>query len=106
MGNFQQWSSREHSSFNEEGFDEGPIIVVESYKFSKGSSYENIRIQVYEKGSLLAAKVLKKMVSSQNWHSELKPQDESIAKYYKPIPYILFGSVLQKIKDSNYPYLT
>jgi len=41
------------------GFDEGPIIVVESYKFSKGSSYENIRIQVYEKGCLLAAKVLK-----------------------------------------------
>ena len=68
-----------------EGYDTGPIIEVESYDITQGSSYSEIRTMVYRRGYDLAARILSKLQSQHPSPLSSHPQDEAQAVYWKPI---------------------
>ena len=90
--------------FMSEEFDQGPIIKVEKYKFSSGSSYQNIRTEVYEKGFILISKILFEMQQNPNKKIKSYRQDEKCAKYWDPIPPVKMREVLSKVENKNYKF--
>ncbi len=90
--------------FMTENYDEGPIIRFETYKFSKDTSYEDIRIKVYSGGCELAAKVLEMIVEKELLPSQGLAQDTSKAKFWKPISSEKLKVVREKLNNNKYRY--
>jgi len=90
--------------FMTEGYDEGPIIKSEWYEFPINIDYKSIRIKVYERGCILAGKVLRLIMESKIKPNDIKPQDENNASYWDPIPDDKFNKVLEIIDKRQYYY--
>lgn len=87
--------------FMSENYDQGPIIQIERYIFSSGMDYVSIREKVYREGCALAGKVLKTVFKNNMLPSDGIIQDESLSRYWKPIPDDKFKEVLKKINEKN-----
>ena len=92
--------------FVTEGYDEGPIIETERYYSSKEADYNSIRTQVYMDGCKLAGKVVKQVNDHQLKPSDCAAQNEKDAVFRTPIPSEAMVTVLQKIKNKEYRYMT
>ena len=92
--------------FIDSGFDTGPIIKVEWYKFSKKATYQNIRTKVYSRGCRLAAEILFKINNNDLFIKKAKPQNNLKGKYWSPINKKNMQLVYKKIKNKKYKYQT
>mgnify|MGYP003950504289 CR=1 FL=1 len=90
--------------FFDEGYDTGPIIMTESYKFNDSADYQSIRNKVFEKSYILSGKILKKVQEEDLKPSQLKKQNNLEGKYWDPIPNKKMKQVLEKIKKRKYKF--
>lgn len=92
--------------FMDEGYDTGPIIDIECYTFPRGSSYQELRSAVYQSAALLLAKCLSRIAATGLTPSEAQIQDESVAKYWKPIPDELQQAMVLKLTNNSYKHIS
>lgn len=88
--------------FMTEGYDEGPIIKLESYEFPRDADYQSIRIKTYRNGFMLMGKAVA-LVLGQN----LTPAGgmaQETGTYWPPIPPNKMADVQRKIKAHKYRY--
>lgn len=90
--------------FMTEDYDEGNIIYSEWYKFKTNSDYKSIRIKVYQKGIILAAKTLRLIFEKKFTSIDAIPQNNKFAKYWDPIPEDKLIKVFDLIKNGKYKY--
>lgn len=88
--------------FMTENYDDGPIIIKEKYNFSKENNYSSIRVKTFEKGCVLAAKALNIVKERKMNLKNAILQDETQAKFWKPIPDHKFKRVINIIKNKTY----
>lgn len=74
-------------------YDEGPIILKESYDIKKNQNYTDIRVLIYENGIKLLCKLFDKFQNDKNFH--IKKYYKKTDFVYKPIP----KEKLQLVKD-------
>jgi methionyl-tRNA formyltransferase len=89
--------------FMTEGYDEGPIIKIESYNFSSHDTYTSIRTHVYRESLRLMAETVK-MVLEQQW-TPLDGQTQDTGELFMPIPEEKMKQVLEKISTKSYRYM-
>ena len=92
--------------FMTEEYDEGPIIKSEFYEFPSDLDYKSIRLKVYKNGCSLAGKALSLMKEKNMIPSDGIIQNESVSKYWNPIPQNKFEKVIEKIIQKKYTYQT
>jgi len=90
--------------FMSEGYDAGPIITSEWYEFQKEGDYQSIRTKVYRDGVVLAGKVLAKIQQTKMTPQNGIAQDETSARFWKPIPDDKMAVVLKKIEAQAFAY--
>lgn len=81
--------------FMNEGIDEGPIILREELFFSKGDTYVDVRVKVYERGHALLAKGVKKVLAEGLTPATLPPQPAG--SYFRVIEPDKMQVVLKKL---------
>lgn len=90
--------------FMSEGYDEGGILMAETYEFAKDSSYQEIRVKVYSKGCDLAGKILSEIDRNDINPKDAQPQLEANAKYWAPITNDKMSVIKKKLELSRYRY--
>jgi methionyl-tRNA formyltransferase len=90
--------------YMDQGYDTGPIIMMESYDFPRDADYRSIRIHVYRAGVSLAAKALRLIQDRAMTPRDVAPQDSSKGKYWDPIPDDKMEEVLKKVSTGAYRY--
>jgi methionyl-tRNA formyltransferase len=88
--------------FMNKNYDEGPIIKIEYYKFSKKTKYYDIRRTVYEKGINLGLQTLSYMQKNKLDHRKFKIQSKNEGKIYKPIPNKKLKFIINKVNKYGY----
>jgi len=89
--------------FMADGYDEGPIIQIESYDFSHVDTYRSIRVKTYRESIRLMAETVKKVL-----HQRLTPDDGQIqgaGELFPPIPDEKMEQVLIKVAAKSYRYM-
>lgn len=84
------------------GIDEGPIVLQESYGFTRADRYPDVRITVYQKGFALLARGVERVATESLRPADCPAQGEGV--YYKPIPEAEMAAVVQKLADGRYSY--
>ena len=88
--------------FMTEGIDEGPIISVERYNFSRSDSYSDIRTSLYKSGFLLMANSVRKVIEENMSLEFSEPQPKG--QYWDVISEEKMQKVYLKINNGNYKY--
>jgi methionyl-tRNA formyltransferase len=88
----------------DEGYDSGPIIASEAYKFAKNASYQDIRTDVYRRGCALAGKAVAMIQKQRLTPGDCAKQDESKAHYWRPIPESEMKVVLERVAERRFKY--
>lgn len=84
------------------GIDEGPIIVQESYNFTKKDKYTDIRSKLYLKNVELMAKAIEKIVNNDLTPEKLAPQEDG--HYWNVIDQDKIETVKMKLANGQYKY--
>ena len=91
--------------FMAEEYDAGPIIKIEKYNFTPGSTYKDIRNKVYENAirlmSFSVGLIFQEGLTSQN----MKPQSSDFQPY-SPITSEEMKIVYEKIKNNSHPAIS
>lgn len=90
--------------FMSEGYDEGPIIQIESYDFSPAHTYTSIRVHVYREALRLTAETVKKVLSQGLTPANGKAQ--GAGHFFIPISDEKMQQVLAKIATKSYRYMS
>ena len=90
--------------FMSDEYDEGEIIYIETYNFSKKDSYQDIRNKVLLNGCCLAAKVLEQLFLGKIDRSKLKKQSLGEGRFWRPMPDNTLAEVKQKVLTGTYKY--
>ncbi|MDR7306032.1 formyltransferase family protein [Rhodoferax saidenbachensis] len=90
--------------FMSEEYDAGPVIEFETYDFPRQVNYSKIRIHVYREGCRMAGRVLAKIQRDHLSPAAMQPQDESVARYWNPIPNEKMTLILEKLSTQSYRY--
>ena len=85
-------------------YDQGPIIEIETYQFSKDASYQSIRTHVYKRGFELAARILTGVIDSALTTNFGLPQDDKSARTWLLIPDSKLEQVRRKVAEGRYKY--
>lgn len=88
--------------FMTEGYDEGPIIVSESYEFPKDTDYQSIRVRTYRDGFLLLGKAAAVVASGRLKPDDAIPQGEGMT--WKPMDESTMQSVVARVARGEYAY--
>jgi methionyl-tRNA formyltransferase len=83
-------------------YDEGPIIKIEYYKFSKNTTYYDIRRTVYKKGIDLGLQTLLNIQENTLDFKKFKTQNKNEGKTYKPIPNKKLNFIIKKVNKNGY----
>lgn len=86
--------------FMEEGYDSGPIIEVETYKYPKGSTYVDIRVDLYLKAVDLMARSTKRALTEGLFPSRLPAQEDGVL--HKPIDDSSMKKALERLRTATY----
>ena len=86
--------------FMSEGFDEGAVVVVEDYVFTKQDRYIDIRVKVLAAGFSLLARATSDLMRTGN----VIAVPQGPGQYYKPIPEDKMTEVLRKLQSEEYRY--
>lgn len=89
--------------FMTEGYDEGPIIVSESYDFTQVDTYSSIRSKVYRESLRLAAETVKEVFSQGLTISDFPQQ--GAGELFAPISAEKMQVVLEKVANKSYRYM-
>jgi len=90
--------------YMDSGYDSGPIVIAEKYKFKRNSTYEDIRIKTYRKNFLLASKVLLEIQKNKLTPDGFPKQDVTEGKNWPPIGKNDMKKVLSRISKKLYIY--
>lgn len=88
--------------FVNEGIDEGPIILSETYSFLRNDTYSDIRTKVYKKSFGLLVKAVKKVVEQDLRPEKMVPQGSGI--YRGVIDEKKIREVYCKLSEGRYKY--
>jgi len=91
------------SHFMAEGYDDGPIIKIEKYRFPANYDYNSIRTFVYEKSIELMASSINTVLD--NDMTPLDGIDQEKGHLYKPISEEQLTEVINKISEGKYKYI-
>jgi len=89
--------------FMTEGYDEGPIVKVESYRFPRASDYVDIRVRVYREAQRLMAETVRDVLDRGLAPADLPPQPEG--SLFRPIPDDKLQEAIRRIDDKSYRFL-
>ena len=83
--------------FMDEGYDTGPIITVESYDLKPPFEYSDIRKMVYQRGCVLAAKVLSNISAGKLRAADAIGQELDLGQQWPPMPLDKFNKMLDML---------
>jgi methionyl-tRNA formyltransferase len=83
-----------------QGIDEGPLVAVEDYSFTKKDRYVDIRVKTLNRGYELLARTASNFIKTGTMTSQ--PQEEGT--YYKPIPDQKLAQVIAKLVSEGYKF--
>jgi methionyl-tRNA formyltransferase len=89
--------------FMTEGYDEGPIIQTESYKFSPADTYPSIRVRVYQESLRLMGETVKKVLEQRL--TPFNGKEQGTGQLFSPIPDEKMQEVLAKVAAKSYRYM-
>lgn len=90
--------------FMDEGYDTGPVITVESYDLTPPFDHSAIRKEVYQRGCVLAAKILASISSGKLSPADSVPQKPESGEQWPPMPDDQFNMLLSKLANGHcYP---
>jgi methionyl-tRNA formyltransferase len=90
--------------FMVEGYDEGPIIESESYRFDAHDTYQSIRVRVYREALRMMAQAVKRVLDDGLTVDRAEPQGPG--ELFKPIPPEKMLVVMSKIEAGTYRFMT
>jgi methionyl-tRNA formyltransferase len=85
-----------------EEYDEGPIILSESYEFPKDTDYQSIRVRTYRDGFLLLGKAAAMVANDGLKPDDAIPQGEGVT--WKPVDEGTMQSVVARVERGEYAY--
>lgn len=89
--------------FMAEGYDEGPIIQIDSYHFSQEDDYQSIRVKVYRESIGLMSRTVRHVLESGMSPSDGKLQGPG--ELFPPITDEKMKLVIRKINNKSYRYM-
>lgn len=89
--------------FMTEGYDEGPIIISESYEFTPNDTYASIRTKVYRESLRLMAETVKVVFTQGLTISDY--QQQGAGELFAPISEEKMQFVLEKVANKSYRYM-
>jgi methionyl-tRNA formyltransferase len=89
--------------FMTEGYDEGPIIKVESYRFPASSDYVDIRVRVYREAQRLMAETVADVLDRGLTAADCPAQPEGST--FRPIPDDKLQEAIRRIEEKRYSFL-
>jgi hypothetical protein len=89
--------------FMTEGYDEGPILKVESYRFPRASDYVDIRVRVYREAQRLMAEAVLDVLTRGLTPADLPAQPEGSC--FRPIPDDKLEEAIRRVEEKRYSFL-
>jgi methionyl-tRNA formyltransferase len=89
--------------FMSEAYDEGPIILTESYDFSSVDTYPSIRAHVYRESLRLMGESVKKVLDQ--GMTSVDGMEQGAGQLFPPIPEDKMQRVLAKVAAKSYRYM-
>ena len=83
-------------------YDEGPIIKIEYYKFSKKTTYHDIRRTVYKNGLDLGLQTLLNIQKNKLNYKNLIQQKKNEGLIFSPIPKEKLNFIIKKVNKYGY----
>ena len=88
--------------FMNKNYDEGPIIKIQYYRFSKNTKYHNIRKKVYIKGIDLGLQTLLNIQKKKLDYRKLIKQKKNEGITYRPISKKKLDLIIKKVNKYGY----